>query len=89
MSINIKSERTVASVLESAARTGAYQTTAIEDAVACRLSESDRAEAASAESRRCAAEQNLRELDKHLTRDDERVIQRSEAHLYDDHGLPR
>lgn len=42
MSLNIKSQRTVALVRELAARTGTNQTAAVEDAVARRLSELDR-----------------------------------------------
>lgn len=41
MSLNIKSQRTVALVRELAARTGTNQTAAVEDAVARRLSELD------------------------------------------------
>ncbi|SOJ54502.1 hypothetical protein MSIMFB_01994 [Mycobacterium simulans] len=89
MSLNIKSERTVALVRELATRTGANQTAAIEDAVARRLSELDREETARAEARRAAAETTLRELDKLLTDDDKDAIQQSEAGLYDDNGLPR
>jgi antitoxin VapB len=89
MSLNIKSERTVALVRELAARTGTNQTAAIEDAVARRLSELDREDAARAESRRTAAERTLRELDRLLTDDDRRVIRDNEADLYDDNGLPR
>ena len=89
MSLNIKSERAVALVRELAARTGTNQTAAIEDAVARRLSELDREEAARAESRRAAAQSTLRELDKLLTADDKRAIGRNQADLYDDTGLPR
>jgi antitoxin VapB len=89
VSLNIKSERTVALVRELAARTGTNQTAAIEDAVARRLSELDREETARAESRRAAAEKTLRELDQLLTDDDKRAIGQIEADLYDDRGLPR
>ena len=89
MSLNIKSQHTVALVRELAARTGTNQTAAIEDAVARRLSELDREESAHAESRRTAAEETLRELDKLLTDDDKREIGLNETDLYDDDGLPR
>lgn len=49
MSLNIKSQRTVALVRELAARTGTNQTAAVEDAVARRLSELDREDRARAE----------------------------------------
>lgn len=52
MSLNIKSQRTVALVRELAARTGTNQTAAVEDAVARRLSELDREDRARAEARR-------------------------------------
>ncbi|HTQ18320.1 type II toxin-antitoxin system VapB family antitoxin [Mycobacterium sp.] len=89
MSLNIKSERTVALVRELAARTGANQTAAIEDAVARRLSELDREESVGSESKRAAAEKTLQELDKLLTDDDKRAIRQAEVDLYDDRGLPR
>lgn len=89
MSLNIKSQRAVALVRELAARTGTNQTAAIEDAVARRLSELDREESANADSRRAAAEETLRELDKLLTEKDKRAIRRNAADLYDDNGLPR
>lgn len=56
MSLNIKSQRTVALVRELAARTGTNQTAAVEDAVARRLSELDREDRARAEARRAAAD---------------------------------
>lgn len=74
MSLNIKSQRTVALVRELAARTGTNQTAAVEDAVARRLSELDREDRARAEARRAAAEQTLRDLDKLLSDDDKRPI---------------
>lgn len=89
MSLNIKSQRAVALIRELASRTGTNQTAAIEDAVARRLSELDREESVLAESRRAAAEETLRELDKLLTHDDKRAIGRQETGLYDDKGLPR
>lgn len=89
MSLNIKSQRTVALVRELAARTGTHQTAAVEDAVARRLSELDREDRARAEARRAAAEQTLRDLDKLLSDDDKRLIRRHEVDLYDDSGLPR
>lgn len=89
MSLNIKSQRTVALVRELAARTGTNQTAAVEDAVASRLSELDREDRARAEARRAAAEQTLRDLDKLLSDDDKRLIRRHEVDLYDDSGLPR
>lgn len=89
MSLNIKSQRTVALVRELAARTGTNQTAAVEDAVARRLSELDREDRARAEARRAAAEQTLRDLDKLLSDDDKRLIRRHEVDLYDDSGLPR
>jgi hypothetical protein len=89
MSLNIKSQRAVALVRELAARTGTNQTAAIEDAVARRLSELDREEAAHAESRRAAAEKTLRELNKLFTDADKRAIGQNEVDLYDDSGLPR
>lgn len=88
MSLNIKSQRTVALVRELAARTGTNQTAAVEDAVARRLSELDREDRARAEARRAAAEQTLRDLDKLLSDDDKRLIRRHEVDLYDDSGLP-
>lgn len=87
MSLNIKSQRTVALVRELAARTGTNQTAAVEDAVARRLSELDREDRARAEARRAAAEQTLRDLDKLLSDDDKRLIRRHEVDLYDDSGL--
>lgn len=89
MSLNIKSQRTVALVRELAARTGTNQTAAVVDAVARRLSELDREDRARAEARRAAAEQTLRDLDKLLSDDDKRLIRRHEVDLYDDSGLPR
>lgn len=89
MSLNIKSQRTVALVRELAARTGTNQTAAVEDAAARRLSELDREDRARAEARRAAAEQTLRDLDKLLSDDDKRLIRRHEVDLYDDSGLPR
>lgn len=89
MSLNIKSQRTVALVRELAARTGTNQTAAVKDAVARRLSELDREDRARAEARRAAAEQTLRDLDKLLSDDDKRLIRRHEVDLYDDSGLPR
>lgn len=89
MSLNIKSQRTVALVRELAARTGTNQTAAVEDAVARGLSELDREDRARAEARRAAAEQTLRDLDKLLSDDDKRLIRRHEVDLYDDSGLPR
>lgn len=89
MSLNIKSQRTVALVRELAARTGTNQTAAVEDAFARRLSELDREDRARAEARRAAAEQTLRDLDKLLSDDDKRLIRRHEVDLYDDSGLPR
>lgn len=89
MSLNIKSQRTVALVRELAARTGTNQTAAVEDAGARRLSELDREDRARAEARRAAAEQTLRDLDKLLSDDDKRLIRRHEVDLYDDSGLPR
>lgn len=89
MSLNIKSQRTVALVRELAARTGTNQTAAVEHAVARRLSELDREDRARAEARRAAAEQTLRDLDKLLSDDDKRLIRRHEVDLYDDSGLPR
>ncbi|CCK56802.1 type II toxin-antitoxin system VapB family antitoxin [Mycobacterium canetti] len=89
MSLNIKSQRTVALVRELAARTGTNQTAAVEDAVTRRLSELDREDRARAEARRAAAEQTLRDLDKLLSDDDKRLIRRHEVDLYDDSGLPR
>jgi antitoxin VapB len=89
MSLNIKSQRTVALIRELATRTHTNQTAAVEDAVARRLSELDREESSRAESRRAAAEETLAELDKLLTDDDKRAIGRNETDLYDDNGLPR
>lgn len=83
MSLNIKSQRTVALVRELAARTGTNQTAAVEDAVARRLSELDREDRARAEARRAAAEQTLRDLDKLLSDDDKRLIRRHEVDLYE------
>ncbi len=89
MSLNIKSQRTVALIRELATRTNTNQTAAVEDAVARRLSELDREETVRTEARRVAAEKTLRQLDKLLTDDDKRAIRHAEADLYDDHGLPR
>jgi antitoxin VapB len=89
MSLNIKSQRTVALVRELAARTGSSQTTAVEDAVARHLAELDRDETARADARRKAADEVLRGLDRLLTGEDKRVIRQNEAELYDDDGLPR
>ncbi|MBO0879141.1 MAG: type II toxin-antitoxin system VapB family antitoxin [Mycobacterium sp.] len=89
MSLNIKSQRAVALVRELATRTGTSQTSAVEDAVARRLAELDRAESARAEARRAAAEEVMRELGNLLTDEDKRSIRQNEAELYDDAGLPR
>jgi hypothetical protein len=89
MSLNIKSQRTVALIRELASRTNTNQTAAIEDAVARRLLELDREETTRADARRSAAEKTLRQLDKLLTADDKRAIGQAEADLYDKHGLPR
>jgi antitoxin VapB len=89
MSLNIKSERTVALIRELASRTNTNQTAAVEDAVGRRLSELDREDAARFEARRAAAEQTLQELDQLLTDDDKRLISQNEIDLYDDNGLPR
>ena len=89
MSLNIKSQRTVALVRELAARTGSSQTAAVEDAVARRLAELDREQDAAAETRCAAAEGVLRELHRLLTDEDKQAIRDNEAELYDDDGLPR
>jgi antitoxin VapB len=89
MSLNIKSQRAVALIRELAARTGANQTAAVEDAVVRRLSELDREQTARSDARRAAAERTLRELAELLTDDDKRAIRQNEADLYDDNGLPR
>lgn len=89
MSLNIKSERTVALVRALAARTGTSQTAAVEDAVARRLAEIDRDQGARVEARRAAAEEVLRDLGNALTHEDKSAIRRNEAGLYDDSGLPR
>jgi antitoxin VapB len=89
MSLNIKSQRTVALVRELAARTGSSQTAAVEDAVARRLAELDREQDAAAETRRAAAEGVLRELHRLLTDEDKQAVRDNEADLYDDNGLPR
>ena len=89
MSLNIKSQRTVALIRELASRTNTNQTAAVEDAVTRRLAELDGEETARAEARRIAAEKTLKQLDKLLSEDDKRAISRAEADLYDDHGLPR
>lgn len=89
MSLNIKSQRTVALVRELAARIGSSQTAAVEDAVARRLAELDREQDAAAETRRAAAEGVLRELHRLLTDEDKQAVRDNEADLYDDNGLPR
>ncbi|WP_343601128.1 type II toxin-antitoxin system VapB family antitoxin [Mycobacterium sp.] len=89
MSLNIKSERTVALVRELAARTGTGQTAAVEDAVARRLAELDSGETARTEARRAAAEDILRDLGELLTDEDKRVIRANEVELYDANGLSR
>ncbi|MGV9800602.1 type II toxin-antitoxin system VapB family antitoxin [Mycobacterium sp. NPDC003449] len=89
MSLNIKSERAVALVRELAARTGRSQTSAVEDAVARRLAELDRADTVRAEHRRAEANEVLRALGQLLTSEDKRAIRQIEADLYDDTGLPR
>ncbi|KZS68992.1 antitoxin [Mycobacterium kansasii] len=89
MSLNIKSERTVALVRQLAARTGTNQTAAVEDAVTRRLAELDREETVRADARHAAAEEVLRELGKILTDEDRQLIRRNEVELYDDDGLPR
>jgi antitoxin VapB len=89
MSLNIKSQRTVALVRELAARIGSSQTAAVEDAVARRLAELDREQDAAAETKRAAAEGVLRELHRLLTDEDKQAVRDNEADLYDDNGLPR
>jgi antitoxin VapB len=89
MSLNIKSQRTVALIRELASRTSMNQTAAVEDAVARRLAQLDGEETARAEARRLAAEKTRRRLDKLLTDEDKRAIRQAEAELYDEHGLPR
>jgi antitoxin VapB len=89
MSLNIKSQRTVALVRELAARTASSQTAAVEDAVARRLAELDREQDAAAETKRAAAEGVLRELHRLLTDEDKQAVRDNEADLYDDNGLPR
>ncbi|BBX74208.1 hypothetical protein MSHI_21140 [Mycobacterium shinjukuense] len=49
----------------------------------------DREDIARAESRRAAADETLRDLDKLLSDDDKRALRRYEVDLYDDSGLPR
>ncbi|AGL28209.1 hypothetical protein J113_19150 [Mycobacterium tuberculosis CAS/NITR204] len=89
MSLNIKSQRTVALVRELAARTGTNQTAAVEDAVARRLSELDREDRARAEAPARRRRTDPADLDKLLSDDDKRLIRRHEVDLYDDSGLPR
>ncbi|ETW24888.1 type II toxin-antitoxin system VapB family antitoxin [Mycobacterium gastri] len=89
MSLNIKSQRTVALVRQLAARTGTNQTAAVEDAVTRRLAELDREETVRADARHAAAEEVLRDLGNILTDEDRQLIRRNEVELYDDDGLPR
>lgn len=89
MSLNIKSERAVALVRTLAARTGMSQTSAVEDAVARRIAELDRADSDRAGRRRSAADAVLSELGRMLTDDDRAAIRYAESDLYDDLGLPR
>jgi antitoxin VapB len=88
VSLNIKNERTVALVRELARRSGTSQTAAIEDAVARRLAELGTDAEAHVDSRRDAAEQVLADLRRRLTAADKKAIERAEADLYDDRGLP-
>lgn len=89
MSLNIKSERTVALVRELAARTGRSQTAAIEEAVSLRLAQLERDDDTRVENKRTAAADVLRQLHRLLTDDDKRAIRRTQEDLYDDSGLPR
>ena len=89
MSLNIKSERTVALVRELAARTGSSQTAAIEEAVSARLAELERDDDTRVENKRTAAADALRQLRRLLTDDDKLAIRRTQDDLYDDSGLPR
>jgi hypothetical protein len=89
MSLNIKSERTVALVRELAARTGRSQTAAVEEAVSWRLAELDRDDDTRVEKKRTAAADVLRQLHRLLTDDEKRAIRRTQDDLYDDVGLPR
>lgn len=89
MSLNIKSERAVALVRELAARTGASQTAAVEDAVARRLSELDRDEKARATKRIEAVKEVLSRLNGLLSDADKREIRQGQEDLYDANGLPR
>lgn len=89
MSLNIKSERTVALVRELAARTGRSQTAAVEEAVTRRLAELDCGDDKSLEKKRTAAADVLSQLQRLLTDDDKRAILHAQDDLYDDSGLPR
>ena len=89
MSLNIKSERTVALVRELAARTGRSQTAAVDEAVTRRLAELDRDDDTRVEEKRTAAAEVLRQFHRLLTDSDKRAIRRTQDDLYDDSGLPR
>lgn len=89
MSLNIKSDRTVALVRQLATRTGASLTSAVEDAVARRLQELDDEDDRVAEGRAEAAEAVLEQLGGLLSDHDKAAIRRASADLYDDDGLPR
>lgn len=91
MSLNIKNERTVALIAELAALTGASKTSAIEDAVRCRLAD------LAAGGEVGARDPERREIADRLLRDIRRSIAETggtwrdyeAAELYDEFGAPR
>ncbi len=87
MSLNIKNERTHALVRRLAELTGQSQTSAVEDAVARRLAELERS--APTDASRAEVARIVVEFQSDLTPRDRERIRRSDAELYDEHGLPR
>lgn len=86
MGLNIKNERVHALAREVARRTGATQTSAIEDALERRLAELDARDQEEARRRRL-----LRLMDEieAATTDEQRAgTRRAQDEMYDDRGLP-
>ncbi|WP_062460867.1 type II toxin-antitoxin system VapB family antitoxin [Demequina soli] len=90
MSLNISDPRTVALVRALAARTGANQTSAIEEAVRMQLERLDSEQGTSPRYERLTrAATVLEELDATTTPDGREGLLRAERDLYDEVGLPR
>jgi antitoxin VapB len=86
VSLNIKNERVHALAREAARRTGATQTSAIEQALEQLLASLD--EAPEEEARRARLSALMTEIRETTTEEDRRAAKRAVQDLYDEHGLP-